>query len=81
MGDRKKIWFIRKYRRSWWPVSWEGWAVTVGQVLSFGAIAHFGVPVPEVLSFMAPPLFLALLLFAVAIVPLWLSRGHVDKRY
>jgi hypothetical protein len=81
MEREKKFWFTALSRRLWIPISIEGWGVTFAFALGIFLIFKInGVSDKVSFRFSAHwPMLLELALLAVAL--LWVSRGHVNKRY
>ena len=81
MESAKKIWFTAISRRLWIPRSIEGWGVTCAFALGIFLIFRIN-GVSQKIAFKLSvhwPMLLELAILAVGL--LWLSRGHVEKRY
>jgi hypothetical protein len=81
MERGKKIWFSAISYRLWIPVSIEGWVVTFAFALGIFLIFKVN-EVSDKVAFKLSvhwPMLLELAILAVGL--LWVSRGHVKKRY
>jgi hypothetical protein len=81
MEKAKKIWFTALSRRLWIPISFEGWGVTLAFALGLFLIYKVN-GVSDKVAFKFSRHWPILLELGLLVAPLlWVSRGHVKKKY
>ncbi len=79
--SEKKIWFIGYSSKNWFPVSLEGWMVTLAFFLGMAVIGMLNAASNHA-SVTFSQVFMMVMEFSVLVAILYyITRDHVDKRY